>query len=210
MQVSSREQRLITALAIQGARPRSYLAGLLWPESPEPRALANLRVSVHLITRNIPGLLVNQGAVLALATSVKIDLHQLQEQVLTIVAGERSELSLAYVESLRRAELLPGWYDDWVLFERARLSHLRLHALQVIARSSLATHDNELALEAAAAALEIEPLYESAVEISILAERALGNNVCAMRAYKTYEAYLQENIGAKPSATLRGAISDLL
>src|SRR3954454_14361835 len=44
MHVAARQQRLITALAIHGTRPRSYLAGLLWPESGEARALESLRV----------------------------------------------------------------------------------------------------------------------------------------------------------------------
>ncbi len=210
MHVSSREQRLIAALAIQGDRPRSYLVGLLWPESPEHRALANLRVSVHIIRRHIPGLLVDHGPVLALTHSVIIDLHQLKEQIQSIVAGQLANLSPNCVDNLRRAELLPGWYDDWVLFEQARLSHVRLRALQIIARSFLAAHDYEIALEAAEAALEIEPLYESAVELLIVAERAQGNDLCALRSYKNYEAHLRENLGVKPSAAIRRIVSDLL
>ncbi|MEC5182457.1 DNA-binding SARP family transcriptional activator, partial [Arthrobacter sp. CG_A4] len=62
--VAARQQRLIAALAIRGPSLRSYLVGLLWPEYPETRALESLRVSVHLISRQLPGLVVNDGTVL--------------------------------------------------------------------------------------------------------------------------------------------------
>ena len=56
VRVAPRQQRLITALAINGPRPRGYLVGLSWPECRESRALESLRVSMHLISRQIPGL----------------------------------------------------------------------------------------------------------------------------------------------------------
>ncbi|MDN4646376.1 hypothetical protein [Arthrobacter sp. PsM3] len=71
----------------------------------------------------------------------------MQEQIQGVLAGRPAERSRNSVDTLRRAELLPGWYDDWVLPEQARLTHVRLRALQIIARSFLATHDYELALE---------------------------------------------------------------
>lgn len=210
LHLSPREQRLISALAIEGSRPRSYLCGLLWPESGEPKALGSLRVVIHFITRNAPGLLEIRGTLLALSESVSTDLQRLQEEVHVIMAGEKNDLSLSDVNLLRRAELLPGWYEDWILLERARLSHLRLHTLQVMARNSLAKHNYEVALEAAEAALEIEPLFESAIELLILTHLELGNKLCAVRAYKMYESYLKENLGATPSPTIRASISHLL
>ena len=67
LHVAVRQQRLITALAINGPRTRSYLVGLLWPETPESRALESLRVALHLICRQVPGLLVNNGTMLSLS-----------------------------------------------------------------------------------------------------------------------------------------------
>ena len=31
-------------------------------------------------------------------------------------------------------ELLPGWYDDWVIFERERIRQQLLHALEILSR----------------------------------------------------------------------------
>jgi hypothetical protein len=72
LHVAARQQRLITALAIHGPRPRNYLVGLLWPESCESLAMESLRVSIHLVSRQVPGLLVNGGAELSLSDLVKV------------------------------------------------------------------------------------------------------------------------------------------
>ncbi|MGO4859559.1 hypothetical protein AB4074_19950, partial [Arthrobacter sp. 2MCAF14] len=44
--VAHRQQRLITALALLGERPRTFLSGLLWPDSSEAQAAVGLRVSI--------------------------------------------------------------------------------------------------------------------------------------------------------------------
>jgi DNA-binding SARP family transcriptional activator len=91
-------------------------------------------------------------------------------------------------------ELLPGWYD-WVLFEQSRLRQDRVHAFQIIARESLARCDYESALEASEAALELEPLNESAVGLLIQPEREQGNNAAALRAFKKYQVKVREELG---------------
>lgn len=207
--VAARQQRLITALAINGPRPRSYLVGLLWPDYSEPRAMESLRVSVHLVSRQLPGLLVNDGAVLSLSDLVTVDLHRARTQIRELGQHGLNGNAASCLNLLRDAQLLPGWYDDWVLSEQARLRQDRLHAFQVIARESLARHDYELALKASEAALELEPLYESAVGLFIQAERHQGNNASALRAFERYQAQLKEEVGIAPSDTIRQLIADV-
>lgn len=207
--VAARQQRLISALAINGPRPRRYLVGLLWPESFETRALESLRVCVHLVSRQVPGLLVNGGAVLSLSEFVDVDLHRVRARIRELGEVGLNGNVASCLNELRDADLLPGWYDDWVLFEQARLRQDRLHAFQIIARESLARSDYETALEASEAALELEPLYESAVGLLIQAEREQGNNASAIRAFERYEAKLKEEMGIPPSEALRRFIADI-
>ncbi len=206
--VAARQQRLISALAICGPRPRSYLVGLLWPDCAEARALESLRVAVHLVSRQVPGLLLNRGSVLALSDLVEVDLHRVRAQLREVVGTGLSGNPALCLDLLRDAELLPGWYEDWVLSEQARLRKDRLHAFQIIARESLARGDYEAAAEAAEAALELEPLYESAVGLLIQAERQQGNNVSALRAFETYQDRLREDVGLAPSETVRRLFAD--
>ncbi|MCU1519558.1 MAG: DNA-binding transcriptional activator of the family [Pseudarthrobacter sp.] len=207
--VAARQQRLISALAITGPRPRSYLVGLLWPEHTETRALESLRVSVHLISRQVPGLLVNDGAVLSLSSGVDVDLHRVRAQIRFLNQAGPSGNVASCLALLRDAELLPGWYEDWVLFEQSRLRQERLHAFNIIARESLVRGDFETALEAAEAALEVEPLYESAVCLLIQAESRQGNAAAAVRAFNTYRAKLQEEMDLAPSAAMFRLVSEV-
>jgi DNA-binding SARP family transcriptional activator len=207
--VPARQQRLITALAINGPRPRSYLIGLLWPECSESRAFESLRVSVHLLSRQVPGLLINGGSVLSLSELVAVDLHAVRVQIRELSRSGLFGNVSACVQQLRDAELLPGWYEEWVLFEQGRLRQDRLHAFQIIARESLARGDYENALEASEAALEIEPLYESAVGLLIQAERQQGNNAAALRAFEKYHSRLTAEMGLVPSEALRRLVADI-
>jgi DNA-binding SARP family transcriptional activator len=207
--VAARQQRLITALAITGPRPRSYLVGLLWPDKAEARALESLRVSVHLVSRQLPGLLVNDGAVLSLNGMVEVDLHRVRAGMRSLGQPNLNGNAAACLSLLRDAELLPGWYEDWVLFEQSRLSQERLHAFNIIARESLAHGDYETALEASEAALEVEPLYESAVGLLIQAESRQGNATAALRAFEKYRAKLKEEMGLTPSEAILRLVSEV-
>ncbi|MBT2521847.1 bacterial transcriptional activator domain-containing protein [Arthrobacter sp. ISL-28] len=207
--VAARQQRLMTALAINGPRPRSYLVGLLWPNHSEPRAMESLRVSVHLITRQVPGLLVNGGPVLSLSELVDVDLHRVRSQIRQLSQIGLNGNAASCLQELRHADLLPGWYEDWIIFEQTRLRQDRLHALLVIARESLARCDYEVALEASEAALELEPLYERAVGLLIQAERQQGNNASALRAFEKYQGQLKADMGIAPSDAIRRLVADV-
>ncbi|WP_307088228.1 BTAD domain-containing putative transcriptional regulator [Arthrobacter sp. B2I5] len=198
--VAVRQQRLITVLAVRGPSLRNYVAGLLWPDCPEPRAMESLRVSVHLVTRQIPGILAKEGSTLALDPVVQVDLYRvralLQESSAGVGPAQRALLDL------RDAELLPGWYEDWVLFEQSRLQQHRLRALTTLSRSLLQAGDCEAAAETAAAALEIEPLYEGAVRALVTADLGMENSVSALHAYNSYAAALRRDMGVLPSEAL--------
>jgi DNA-binding SARP family transcriptional activator len=208
VRVAARQQRLIAALAINGPRPRGFFAGLLWPECREPRALESLRVSMHIISRQVPGLLINGGPVLSLSDLVDVDLHRVRAQIRELSRAGLVGNVASCLHQLREADLLPGWYDDWVLFEQSRLRQDRLHALQIIACESLERCDCDTAVVASEAALEIEPLYESVVALLIRAEKRQGNNVAAIRAFEKYQTKLEEDMGLVPSDAIRRLMDD--
>lgn len=115
--VANRQQRLVAALAIRGPTLPNCLAGLLWPNHPNSRALESLRVSVHLISRQAPGLIVNEGASLSLTGQVDVDLYRVKAQTRTL-AEDCSSVTVSMFAELRDAELLSGWYEDWVCSNR--------------------------------------------------------------------------------------------
>lgn len=209
--VAARQQRLVAALAIRGPCLRSYLVGLLWPEYPEVRALESLRVSVHLMSRQVPGLIVNEGQLLSLDRHVVVDLFRLRAAIeaatntRTIGNGD-----LFLLRECRDAVLLPGWFEDWIIFEQNRLQQDRLRALTLLSRKGLAAGDPDTAAAAAKAALEIEPLYEDAVRNLISAELKRGSFAAALRIYERFRERLAHDMALVPSESLQAFIAGAL
>lgn len=207
--VAARQQRLIAALAVRGVSRRNYLAGMLWPEYPEAKALESLRVAVHVMTRQVPGLLVKDGALLSLDNRVDVDLHRVRT-LLRDAASANSSATWTLLRDLRDLDFLPGWYEDWVLFEQSRLRHDLLRAFTLVSRQFAAGGDHGAAAEAAVAALEIEPLYESAVRVLVSSELAQGNLAAALLAYDKYQERLLEDMGVRPSEGLRQLMNGII
>ncbi|WP_284025060.1 bacterial transcriptional activator domain-containing protein [Arthrobacter sp. zg-Y1219] len=208
--VASRQQRLITALAIRGPCLRSYLIGLLWPECPESKALESLRVSIHVASRQVPGLIVNDGRLLSISTRVEIDLHRVQAAIRALHDDQQDANASVYLRELRDAELLPGWYEDWVVSAQVRLTQDRLSAFLLFAERSLERGNPLLAEAAAAMAVEIEPLHENAVRLLLTAQMQQGNPAAALRAYERYRKQLESDFGIGPAASIKGLITDSL
>ena len=210
LHVATRQQRLIAALALKGPHLRSYLVGLLWPEYPDSKALESLRVSVHLISRQVPGLLVNEGRMLSLRDRVDVDLQRVRLQIRALGQGEYGPGTTSLLHDLRDAQLLPGWYEDWVMIEQTRLQQERLRAFTDISTASLALGDMGTAEAAAEAALAVEPLYETAVTLLIRAEMGQGNPAAALRAYERYRRQLKEDMGLPPSKSVGELLAAVL
>ncbi|RJT77836.1 transcriptional regulator [Arthrobacter cheniae] len=208
--VATRQQRLVAALAVKGPSLRSHLVGLLWPEYPDAKALESLRVSMHLVSRQLPGLIVNDGPMLSLSDRVDVDLHTVRARLRDFRSVTSEVCAAALLGDLRDARLLPGWYDDWVVFEQGRLQQERLRAFTVIAMQSLDQGHCETAGAAAEAALEIEPLYEAAVRILIEGQLQHGNPAAALRNYQRYQEKLEEDMGLRPSDSLTELVTGVL
>ena len=147
-----REERLTALLGLTGQSSRLHVAGSLWPESTDARALASLRRAVLQTQQRCPGLLQADRLSIGLDADVEVDVDEVRRAAAAtedaIAEGEAGAL----LGQLVGEELLPDWYDDWVLPERERLEQLRVKALERIARQALEAGDLELSVDAARAA----------------------------------------------------------
>lgn len=206
--VASREQRLIACLGLLGCRHRSFLAGLLWPKSSETQAAGNLRTTVWCISHTFPHLIRTGADTLELHESVRVDVTALQRHVATLMSQPEARMPDSYLEDLSRADLLPGWYDDWVIFEQERLRQLRLSALEHLARQHLNAGEPGRAVIAALSAASIEPLRESTHLLLVQAHLAAGNRAAAVRAYTMFAGRLEDELGVQPSNQLTDLVSE--
>jgi DNA-binding SARP family transcriptional activator len=192
-----REQRLIALLALDGPRPRSHLAGTLWPQSNERRARANLRDTLWHLHQVAPGLVVESAAV-GLSPGVLVDVDAFHRCRAAIAADPGSAARDAALELLSGATLLPGWYEDWVLFEQERIEQLRLRALEALAEGLIGV-DNDTALAAAMAAVHLAPLRDRAQHALLRVHLSDGNYVEAVRLYRSFSERLHSELGLDPS-----------
>jgi DNA-binding SARP family transcriptional activator len=204
--VGLRQQRLIAALALLGERPRQFLSGLLWPDSSEAQASGNLRAALFKISHQLPGLLDDRTEPVGLSGSVTVDLHEFRSHLAGAGGAGSADLPADFTDVLRSAELLPGWYDDWVLFEQERLREQRVLVLESLSRRHLLDEDTERALDAARSAAAIEPLRESAQRLLIEVQLRAGNAAGARRTFIDFEARLWEELGVEPSDGLRSLL----
>jgi DNA-binding SARP family transcriptional activator len=214
-EMRTREQRLVALLALHGNRRRSYLAGVLWPDSTEAHAGANLRATTCRIDQLAPGLLSHDRHDVALSTNLRVDVRDFIDYVWRL-SGTRQSHPLTGNEVttclplLLHGDLLPGWYDDWVIYERARLQQLRVQALELTAGWMLKQGDIAAALVAASAAVAIEPLRESAQRMVIRVHIHDGNYFAALRDYHDFRSRMLRELGIAPSDQMQALINPVL
>lgn len=192
-------QRLLAYLGLAEHSSRVLTAGTLWPDVREQRALGNLRSTVWRLQRICPSVVVASRNLLTLAPSVSVDVRECRaavahpgQQPTDHGAAELSQGSFCH-------ELLPGWYEEWILVERDRLQHLRLQALEEAADLMLRRGRYGEALDAALAAVRSDPLRESARRLILRIHLAEGNQVEAVRHFHSYRALLATELGVEPS-----------
>lgn len=200
-------QRLVAFLALhEHPLQRAYVACSLWLDSPDERAHANLRSALWRIQRTGLRLVRVAGSQLVLDEDVSVDLREARTLARRVVedptgVDDVDPLSLA-------GELLPDWYDDWLVFEREQHRQLRLHALELLC--DRLTRDGRVAkaLEAGLAAVMSEPLRESAHRAVIRAHLAEGNRAEAIRQYELCRRVLQSQLGIEPSPSIAALLRE--
>jgi len=209
-------QRLVAVLAVRGRGSRSRLAGTLWPEASEQRALASLRTAIWRVNQVEHRLLRCTGDMIELRPSVDVDSRRFLRHAVRALgsrdsdetweppsrpggAPSLSDPEYAVEVLMTDGDLLPDWDDDWVVPERERLRQLRLHVLEDLSSRLCRSGDYGLALETALAALRVDPLRESAYRSLIRVHVAEGNVTDARRVLVRCRQVLVSEVGVEPS-----------
>ena len=204
-------QRLIAFLAVHN-RPlqRLFVAGNLWIDSGEERANANLRTALWRLPHVGVRLIDSTRTQLALAPDVAVDLHESTARARQLLRHEGSLRLAANTDAARLGcDLLPDWYDDWVLIERERFRQLRLHALETLCAELAAADAYGAAVEAGLACIAAEPLRESAHRALIKAHISEGNSGEAIRQYHLYRRLVLDKLGLAPSREMQLIVKSL-
>jgi DNA-binding SARP family transcriptional activator len=198
-------QRLVAFLALQEhAVSRAYVAGTLWIDSPDKRAAGSLRSALWRLKACAIDVVDAVGSDLQLAPGVAVDVREAQN-LTTHVAGSGCDCPDALLHGLAlfTGELLPGWYEDWILLERERHRQTSLCTLERLCECLTAHHRFAEAVVVGLATVNAEPLRESAHRALIKAHLAHGNASEALRQYRLCCRLLRLELQLGPSDHLR-------
>lgn len=201
-------QRLLVLIALRGRwADRRNIAGLLWPDCPDDRAAGNLRSAIWRQKAAGLDLLVVERGSLVLKDRVRVDVHDVSIWAERLLRGESRPADLTMDHGdVDPDDLLPGWPDDWVTFERERLRQRILHALEALSHEFRRLGRHGEAVEAALSAVRLEPLRESAQRTLMLAHLAEGNRAEAIRALDAYARLLHRELGIGVTSDLASMV----
>lgn len=197
-------RRLLALLALRGALTRAEIRRVLWPDEHDSASAARLRNSLWRLAEARSVLLHESGGFLDLVPDVSVDVDQLFQAAAAVDEG-----LTGIPASVFEADLLPGWDEDWLVVDRERVRQARLHALEGLSAWHLEARRYGAALDAGLAALNADPLRESAHRAVIRAHLAEGNLCAAIRQYQRCRDLLWDDLGVMPSRALQDLVAGL-
>jgi DNA-binding SARP family transcriptional activator len=203
-------RRMVAYLAVHGRRhpvSRATLAASLWTDTAPARAGARLRSVLWRLNKHSASPVVAATAdTLAFESDVVVDLWQAENQARSIIASTCENPATGNL----RSDLLPSWSDDWLIVEREAFRQTRLHALEAASAALRDAGDYPAALDAALAAVQCEPLRESAHRAVLAVHLAEGNHAEALRGYQVFRRLLSVELGIPPTEAIRAMVTPLL
>ncbi len=195
---------LLALLVLRGsAVSRLWLAGTLWPESEESRALLYLRRELTYIRKALGE---ESDRIVSTGRSLHLDLAGVDCDVAqfdaAIVRADESSLDLAV--SVYCGTLLEGCYEEWVTLERSSREQAYLNALERLAESAALRGDSSVAVSRLRAVVAVDPLRESTQRALMKALADIGDSAAAIQVYRDLRLCLRNtlNTEADPETTL--------
>jgi predicted ATPase/DNA-binding SARP family transcriptional activator len=213
---------LLAYLVYYRSRPhtRDSLIDLLWGDGPPEAGRQSLSKALSSLRRQFepPGLapgsvlLADRRFIRMSPACVTTDVARF-ETALSDASRARDPVErvqrLMEAVQFHRGELLPGFYEEWVLRERERLRELLHQTLCRLISHFEQVGDLDRALEYARAAASADPLREEARAELIRLLAARGEPAEALQEYQKLERMLREELALSPSARTRALVASL-
>ncbi|HSL46822.1 MAG TPA: BTAD domain-containing putative transcriptional regulator [Anaerolineales bacterium] len=200
------------ALTAGTSHRREKLAGTFWPDTTDENARKNLRQELWRIRKAL-STSQSGGPDHLLADEFTIAFNRSCDYWLDVAQLERSASDLESLTSnvsLYQGELLPGFYEDWVVLERERIQSVfdaRMgQLLELLIASERWTAVHEQAERWLARGNTPEPAFRALM----LAYGTRGDMAKVSSIYQRCIAELDEHFGIEPSVETRALYDGLL
>lgn len=197
---SRKAEALLAYLALNAGKSgrRERLAGLLWPEATEDNARTYVRQALWRIRKAI-------GEECLLADRATISFNTEAAYWLDVDALESEPAdgwtvdNLIVAVSVCDGELLPGFYDDWVILQRDRCLALYNQRMEALLDALLAQSRWEDVLEWGERWIATGDAPEHAYRGLMRAHAALADLASMTAAYRRCVEVLRTELGVEPS-----------
>lgn len=208
-------QSLLAYLVLTAGTPhrREKLAGILWPDFSDDNARKNLRHELWRIRKAISTQQQPTTVDYLLAEEFTIAFNREAEYGLDAAQMERPELDLGSLISnlsLYQGELLPGFYEDWIVLERERIRGIFDTKMEQLLGQLIAAERWTAVQEQAERWLSLGNTLEPAYRALMLAYGARGDMAKVSSVYQRCIEELNEQFGLEPSAETRALYDGLL
>lgn len=190
---------------------REKLAGLLWSDVSDESARKNLRQELWRIRKTLA--MQNQVADYLLADEYTVTFNRNADYWLDATQLERPDLemeSLSSNLSLYQGELLPGFFEDWVLLERERILAIFETKMEQLLNQLITTERWIAVQEQGERWLSFGNSPEPAYRALMLAHGARGDITKVSAVYQRCITDLDERFGLEPSTETRALYDGLL
>jgi len=202
------------------AHSRELLIDMLWPDATLEDPRNSLSKALSSLRQQLGPPNVRRGSML-IADNFKVQLNpqavttDVQEFEQYLHAAAQSESSVEQTQHLIQAVelyqglLLPGFYEEWVVPQQARLEQAYFQAVRELIQLLENADDTNRAIHYAGLAVGIDPLREEAHLHLIRLHVASGQMAEALRQYEQMERLFKERLESEPSAAARAIGSRL-
>lgn len=193
---------LLAQLALRQGREvdRTWLAGTLWPDSPDTQALASLRRTLTDLRAALGPfdskvVTPSPKTLLLVETGVWVDVAEFDR-----LAGSEDLDGLEAALALYRGPLLEGCAEEWVLGDRQSREETFLQASERAARLAMEQGLYSQAISVLKRAIAVDPFRESATRNLMEACAANGDHAAAVVAFRQLRERLLYELNGDPSA----------
>ncbi|MEO7714757.1 MAG: tetratricopeptide repeat protein [Capsulimonas sp.] len=198
---------------------REELVDLLWPDAESEagrhrlsQALVSLRAQLEPegVAKN--SILRADRQTVGLDPSVVTDVAEFEAALLFAKnqAGAEAVERLERAVTLYQGDLLPGYYEDWIITERQRLLDMVTGACRRLVQHYEQSHQFERALDYARRGLEIDPISEDLHVDLIRILAASGQRAAAQRHFREMERILIKELDEPPSPATKAVVEQIL
>ena len=199
-------QSLLAYLALNAgvAHRRERLASLLWPEATESNARSYLRQALWRIRRTLEGNSLSaedylQVSDISLSFKTQSD-YWLDAQIMLEPPESHSVETLIETMRLYRGELLPGFYDEWVVLERDRLESAFHQKMSLLLESLIQSEQWDKAVVWSEEWIKLGHAPEPAFRALMQAYAGLGDISMVHATYRRCVESLNRELSLDPSA----------